>query len=96
MSRGECSKELTCQDLKTLYNKGKIDYNFLCKQCGKIKKRNKSDFCSSKCYDKYRYVNNINGRKDKLEVIEKLRKNRRHYIKNLSTTQLIQEIESEI
>ena len=92
--RGECSEELTCEDVRLLYNNGKPLNNFIiCKQCQKPTFNIKAkDFCSTKCYDKYRYVNNINGRKDKLKTITKLRKNRLDYIKNLTAQQLLEEV----
>lgn len=66
----------------------------LCRQClKKIDNISKpKNFCSVKCYDKYRYDNNINGRKDKLRAIDKLKKQRSAYIKKLSAQELLNEV----
>ena len=96
-NRGECSKELTCEDVRLLYNNGKPLNNFIiCKQCQKPTFNIKAkDFCSIKCYDRHRYVNNINGRRDKMKTIMKLRKNRLEYIKKLSAQQLLEEVQED-
>lgn len=68
----------------------------ICEKCGKnIDKYKIRNFCSTKCYDNWRYVNNINGRKDKMRIVDNIRNNRKKYIKTLTADQLLDLIQNE-